>query len=61
MFIIKNELLLLINVVKLKGGLNFMSNCLMPHLLGYSCNLYSGFEDQLKTLNAHEIWVDSLN
>ncbi len=28
-----------------------MANRVMRHLLDYSCNLYTGFEDQLKMLN----------
>ncbi len=28
--------------------MNVMANWVMFHLLGYSCNLYAGFEDQLK-------------
>ncbi len=43
---------------KVKGDTNPMANRVMRHLLGYSCNLYAGFEDQLKTLNVLEIWND---
>ncbi len=41
---------------EVKGDLNFTAKCVVHHLLGYSCNLYTTFEDQLKTLNAFEIW-----
>ncbi len=34
--------------VKLKGFLNTMANCVVHHLLGCSCNMFTGFEDQLK-------------
>ncbi len=40
----------------MKGDSNSMANWVMHHLLGYSCNLYTTFKDQLKTLNAFEIW-----
>ncbi len=33
-----------------------MANRVMIHLLGYNYNLHTGIGDQLKTLNAHEIW-----
>ncbi len=33
----------------------------MPHLQGYSCNLYTGFEGQLKTFNVLEILYDFHN
>ncbi len=33
-----------------------MANRVMLHLLSYNCNLYTGIEDHLKTLNVHEIW-----
>ncbi len=42
--------------VRWKGNLNSMANLVMRNLLGCSCNLYTGFEDQLKTLNVLEIW-----
>ncbi len=35
-----------------------MTYWVMRHLLGYSCNLYTGCEDQLKTVNVLEIWND---
>ncbi len=38
-----------------------MANWVMLHQLGYSCNLYSDFEDQLKTLNVLKIWNDLHN
>ncbi len=28
--------------------MNSMDNWVMLHILGYSCNLYTSFEDQLK-------------
>ncbi len=42
--------------IRWRGNLNSMANLVMRHLLGCSCNLYTGFEDQLKTLNVLEIW-----
>ncbi len=54
--------MLLKNIVKMKGGLSSMANWVMLHLLGYSCNLYTGFEDQLKTLNVLESpWKNDLH
>ncbi len=46
---------------KAKRDLNSMANWAMRHLLGCSRNLYTGFEDQLKTSNALEIWNDLHN
>ncbi len=46
---------------KMKGSMNSMANWVMPYLLGYSCTLYCGFEDQLNTLNVHGIWNDLYN
>ncbi len=43
---------------KVKGDTKSMANRVKRHLLGYSCNLYTDFEDQLKTLNVLEIWND---
>ncbi len=33
-----------------------LANWVMRYLLGYSCSLYTGFEDQLNTLNDFAIW-----
>ncbi len=33
-----------------------MASRVMLHLLSYNCNMYTGIEDHLKTLNVHEIW-----
>ncbi len=41
----------------MKGGLNSVANWVMRHLLDNSCNLYAGFEDQLKTFNLLEIRI----
>ncbi len=41
--------------------MNSMANGVMRHLLDYSCYLYTGFEDYLKTLNVLEIWNDLHN
>ncbi len=38
-----------------------MANRVMRHLLGYSYNLYPGFENQLKTLNVLKIRTDLYN
>ncbi len=40
--------------------MNSMANWVMRYLQGYSCSLYTGFEDQLNTLNVLEIWNDLL-
>ncbi len=45
----------------MKGGLNSMANWVMRHLLSDNCNLYTVFEDQLKTLNVLEILNDLHN
>ncbi len=42
--------------VKVKGFLNPMANWVMRHLLGCSCNMFTGFEDQLKMLHVLEMW-----
>ncbi len=36
------------------GSLISMANWVMRHLPGYSCNLDTGFEDQLKALNVRD-------
>ncbi len=41
--------------------MNTIANMVRPHLLGYSCNLYTDFEDQFKTLKFLEIWNDLHN
>ncbi len=41
--------------------MNSMANGVMRHLQGYGCNLFTGFEDHLKTLNVLEIWNDLYN
>ncbi len=46
---------------KVEGDTNSMANRVMRHLQGYSFNLYTGFGDQLKTLNILEIWSDFYN
>ncbi len=33
-----------------------MASWVMRHLLRYSCNLYTDFDDQLKALNVHDVW-----
>ncbi len=38
-----------------------MANMVMRHLLGYSCSLSIGFEDQLEALNVLEICNDLQN
>ncbi len=35
-----------------------MANRVLRNLLGECCNLYTGFEDQLETLDVLEIWND---
>ncbi len=50
------------DIVKMKGGLNSMANKVMLHLLlVYKFNLYTRFEDHLKTLNVLETWNDLQN
>ncbi len=34
-----------------------MANKVIRHLPGYTCNLYTGFEDQLNKWNVLEIWI----
>ncbi len=46
---------------EVKGGMNSTANWVIRHLLGYNCNLYTGFDDQLKALNGLEIWNDLHN
>ncbi len=41
--------------------MNSMANWMIRHLLGYSYNPYTGFEDQLKTMNVLESWNDLHN
>ncbi len=41
-----------------KGLTNSMANRVMKEILGYTCNLYIGLEEQFKTLNVLEIWND---
>ncbi len=52
----------MVKCIRLKGGgcANTMANRVMRHPLGYNCNLYTGIEDQLKTLNVHETRNDLL-
>ncbi len=45
--------------IGLKG--NAMANRVMRYLLGLCCNLYTGIEDQLKTMNVPEIRYDLHN
>ncbi len=47
--------------IRWKGDTNSMAIRVMRHLLGYSYNLYAGFEDQLKTLNVLKNWNDLYN
>ncbi len=41
--------------------MNSTANMVRRHLLGYSCNLYTDFEDQFNTLKVLEIWNDLRN
>ncbi len=49
-------------VGNVKGGdMHAEADRVMWHLLGWCCNLYTGIEDQLKTMNILEIWYDLNN
>ncbi len=47
--------------IRRKGDTNSMANWVMLRRLGYSCNLFIGFKDQVKTLNVLKIWNDLHN
>ncbi len=47
--------------VKVKGFLNPMANWVVRHLLGCSCNMLTGFEDQLQILHVLEMWKEGPN